>query len=106
MSPACHTTHARTHARHLLTPPPEPHHLLTYPSHHHTGPRLSWVRSWFTVTLHSESLKVGDIIIFDGDVVHRGCTYDGLMVAAHIYLDVPGVTRAAPNEYGSFNKGV
>jgi hypothetical protein len=29
-----------------------------------------------------------------------------MVVAAHIYLDVPGVTRAAPDEYGSFNKGV
>ena len=57
-------------------------------------------------SLLAESLQVGDIIIFDGDVFHRGCQYDGTCVALHIYLDVREVTRFAPNEDGSFNKEI
>ena len=54
------------------------------------------------LTLNAESLAVGDILIFDGDVVHRGCAYRTTIVAAHIYLDVEGVQRVQPNEVGSF----
>jgi hypothetical protein len=52
----------------------------------------------------AETICVGDILIFDGDVIHRGCAYKSTCVAMHIYLDVPQVKRPPPNEPGSFMK--
>jgi hypothetical protein len=60
----------------------------------------------YIVTLSSRDLQVGDIIIFDGDVWHRGHAYATSCVAVHIYLDVPAVQRVEPNEAGSFQKGL
>ena len=44
-----------------------------------------------------ESLRVGDIVVFDGDVVHRGIEYDHENVSVHAYLDVAGVMRVRRN---------
>ena len=52
----------------------------------------------------STTICVGDILIFDGDVIHRGCAYKSTCVAMHIYLDVPQVKRPPPNKPGSFMK--
>lgn len=54
------------------------------------------------ISLNTTGVEVGDILIFDGEVLHRGCAYTTTVVAAHIYLDVEGVKRVAPNERGSF----
>ena len=53
--------------------------------------------------LNADSLNVGDVLIFDGNVLHRGKAYKVGCVAAHIYLDVQGVNRPGYDVSGSFN---
>ena len=53
--------------------------------------------------LNADSLNVGDVLIYDGDVLHRGKAYTAGCVAAHIYLDVQGVNRPPYDVSGSFN---
>ena len=80
-------------------------------------PRTAWVvlesgnelefglmSSMVAVRLLAAELNVGDIIIFDGDVPHRGTEfYKKSRVAMHVYMDVPGVQRETdPNAQGSF----
>jgi hypothetical protein len=38
-------------------------------------------------------LAVGDMIIFDGDVLHAGAPYDTCHTRVHVYLDVPDIDR-------------
>ena len=35
----------------------------------------------------------GAILVFDGDVAHRGASYAALNTRVHMYLDVPAVKR-------------
>ena len=48
------------------------------------------------ISLNTTGVEVGDILIFDGEVLHRGCAYTTTVVAAHIYLDVEGVKALRP----------
>ena len=41
--------------------------------------------------LVGRGLRAGDIVVFDGHVVHRGKSYGLRHVGMHAYLDVPGV---------------
>lgn len=83
----------------------------------HTVPRTAWVLlqegapgidfgmlpSGLQFTLDSSSLRVGDIVLFDGWVPHRGPATDGSCVGLHAYLDVPEVVREKdPTKVGSF----
>ena len=102
------------------TPHPPPHNTSTrpIPTTPHPAPPLALPSPQldfhvelpcgrtYIVTLSSRDLQVGDIIIFDGDVWHRGHAYATSCVAVHIYLDVPAVQRVEPNEAGSFQKGL
>ena len=36
-------------------------------------------------------LEMGDIVLFDGDVVHAGAAYAEANTRLHVYLDVHGV---------------
>ena len=50
-------------------------------------------------------LRAGDVLIFEGDIPHRGCSYTEPCSALHVYLDVTGVVREAdPNTHGSFHR--
>ena len=40
-------------------------------------------------------LEVGDILLFDGDVVHAGAAYAKANTRLHVYLDVRGVEHEA-----------
>ena len=35
----------------------------------------------------------GDVLVFDGDVVHAGAQYSVGSTRVHVYLDVPELTR-------------
>jgi hypothetical protein len=82
----------------------------TWPSNLSRLPRTAWVVTEagagldmalfpgpIAFRLLPESLRVGDIVVFDGDVVHRGIEYDHENVSAHAYLDVAGVMRVRRN---------
>ena len=58
------------------------------------------------VKMAASSLEVGDILIFDGDVPHRGVKFDKRCIAAHAHLDVPGLDRPTSVEDGSFHERV
>ena len=116
----------------FILPPPFAHHTTPYhttPHHttpHHTTPHHTTSQLDFQVTdangntviltllpghpdprvpaWAETTIGVGDILIFDGDVIHRGCSYQSTCVAMHIYLDVPEVQRVPPNVDGSFWK--
>ena len=47
-------------------------------------------------SVFSCDLPVGSILVFDGDVSHRGVSFAARCAAMHVYLDVPEV-HAAPN---------
>ena len=50
-------------------------------------------------------LRAGDVLIFEGDIPHRGCSYLKPCSALHVYLDVPEVARVDdPNAHGSFHR--
>ena len=81
-------------------------------------PRTAWVvlekgaalevglmPSAIALMLSPAQLHVGDIVLFDGDVPHRGVAFpDAPNVSLHVYLDVPGVERVRnPNYKGSFS---
>jgi hypothetical protein len=81
-------------------------------------PRTAWVvleqgsalevgvmPSAIALMLSSDQLQVGDIVLFDGDVPHRGVAFpDASNVSMHMYLDVPGVKRVRNlNRDGSFS---
>ena len=38
-------------------------------------------------------LEPGDVLVFEGDVVHAGAQYASLNTRVHAYLDAPGVER-------------
>lgn len=38
-------------------------------------------------------MRVGDVLVFDGDVPHCGAPYDSANTRIHIFLDSPGVRR-------------
>ena len=38
-------------------------------------------------------LQVGDVLLFDGDVIHRGIAYQKSCIGWHAYVDVAGVKR-------------
>ena len=38
-------------------------------------------------------LEPGDVLVFDGDVVHAGAAYRAPNTRVHVYLDVPSVKR-------------
>eukprot|EP00966_Prymnesium_polylepis_P291716 6737719-Prymnesium_polylepis.1 len=38
-------------------------------------------------------LSPGQVLVFDGDVVHAGAGYVCKHPCAHMYLEVPGITR-------------
>lgn len=56
------------------------------------------------IFLSADQLRVGDIVIFDSDVPHRGTAYlHGSNVCMHMYLDVREVRRVRnPRAEGSF----
>ena len=68
-----------------------PHHLLETVQQ---GARLyvydSRLRREVTVLV-----PPGAILLFDGDVAHRGASYAARNTRVHLYLDVPGVEREA-----------
>ena len=65
---------------------------------------LGLLPSKVTVELRAESLHVGDIVLFDGDVPHAGCAYLRRHVGMHIYLDVPAIYRHPdPDKASSFH---
>ena len=43
--------------------------------------------------LLANEVCVGDIVLFDGDVPHRGVEYISPCAAMHLYMDVPEVDR-------------
>ena len=103
-----HTTHTTPHTPHHThhtthTTPHTPHH-----THHTTYTQLDFGCAGngalrLVMELKADSLNVGDVLIFDGNVLHRGKAYKVGCVAAHIYLDVPSVKRPGYTEVGSFN---
>ena len=42
-------------------------------------------------------LEAGDILLFDGDVVHAGAAYAEKNTRLHVYLDLPGVAEHEAN---------
>ena len=68
-------------------------------------PRTAWVNieqgnelefglpSFVQIVVKACSLQIGDIVLFDGWVPHRGVACDKSLVAVHAYLDVPEVER-------------
>ena len=44
-------------------------------------------------------LEVGDILLFDGDVVHAGAAYAWANTRLHVYLDVLGVRHVLNETY-------
>ena len=44
-------------------------------------------------------IEVGDILLFDGDVVHAGAAYTSANTRLHVYLDVAGVGHEANTTY-------
>jgi hypothetical protein len=43
------------------------------------------------VVLSLTNLPVGSVLVFDGDVMHRGVDFSASCAAMHAYLDVPEV---------------
>ena len=66
---------------------------------------IGLVPSYVACTLAAASLGVGDVVLFDGDVPHRGVAYSSRsVVSMHAYLDVPDVARMRdPHAHGSFH---
>ena len=44
-------------------------------------------------------LEPGDVLVFDGDVVHAGAAYRAPNTRVHVYLDVPSVKREHDRTY-------
>ena len=44
-------------------------------------------------------LEPGDVLVFDGDVVHAGAAYRAPNTRVHVYLDVPSVKRERDRTY-------
>ena len=54
-------------------------------------------RVWEDGKLHVITLGPGDVLLFEGDVLHAGADYpDACNTRVHLYLDVPALTRT-PN---------
>jgi len=49
--------------------------------------------------VHEVRLEVGDILVFDGDVVHAGAAYAEANTRLHAYLDIVGVERPHNETY-------
>ena len=44
-------------------------------------------------------LEPGDVLVFDGDVVHAGAAYRAPNTCVHVYLDMPSVKREHDRTY-------
>ena len=66
---------------------------------------LGVMPSAIAFTLSPDQLQVGDVVLFDGDVPHRGVAFPSYSnVCMHMYLDVLGIKRVRnPRSNGSFS---
>ena len=65
---------------------------------------LGMIPSGLTMEIMADRLRVGDIVLIDGDVPHAGSAYHVANIGLHVYLDVPGVARVRdPHALRSFH---